>query len=152
MANFYEIQHVNQRRFLNAYVKCGQITKAFEEIGMERTIHYKWLRDPVYAKAFEDAQMMVGDLLEAEAVRRAVDGVVREKGVYHQGCRVGTEIITEYSDSLLALLLKAAKPDTYRERIEINVIDRVRQKATEYGLDPDEAVKEVERLLSIKAS
>ena len=36
--------------------------------------------------------------------------------IYHQGEPIGTELV--YSDSLMAVLLKGAKPDIYKERYE----------------------------------
>jgi hypothetical protein len=43
----------------------------------------------------------------------------REKGIYHQGVQVGTETVTEYSDTLLIFLLKAKRPEVYRDRTEV---------------------------------
>lgn len=52
------------------------------------------------------------ELLEQEAVRRAYHGV--EKDVYYKGEVVGTE--QQYSDSLLMFMLRARKPETYRDK------------------------------------
>ncbi|MBX6773030.1 MAG: hypothetical protein IRY83_14975 [Chloroflexi bacterium] len=56
------------------------------------------------------------DALEAEAWRRAVDGV--ERPVYQNGQRVGA--VREYSDTLLIFLLKGGRPQKYRERYELS--------------------------------
>ena len=79
--------------------------------------------DAAFADAIAEAAEAAADMLEAEAVRRAVQGV--KKNVYFKGEIIDTEII--YSDSLLALLLKAAKPEKYSERVrnETNVNVRV---------------------------
>jgi hypothetical protein len=50
------------------------------------------------------------DRLEDEAHRRAVEGY-NPRPVYHKGKKVGE--IREYSDSLLALLLKSRRPEVY---------------------------------------
>ncbi len=49
--------------------------------------------------------------LEGEAFRRSVDGY--DKPVYYRGRRVGS--IKRYSDALLVLLLKAHRPEKYRD-------------------------------------
>ena len=51
------------------------------------------------------------DALEAEARRRAVEGV--RKPIYCQGEICGT--VREYSDTLLFFLLKGAMPEKYRD-------------------------------------
>lgn len=57
------------------------------------------------------------DILEAEAWRRAVEGV--EEPVYQGGKEVGR--IQRYSDTLMVLLLKGHKPQKFRERISSEV-------------------------------
>ena len=52
-------------------------------------------------------------LLEAEADRRAVEGVV--KPLFYKGQRLPVEV-REYSDVLLMFRLKALRPEQYRER------------------------------------
>jgi hypothetical protein len=52
------------------------------------------------------------DALEDEAVRRAVEGVI--KPVFHQGKRVGT--LRVFSDPLLMFLLRARRPDKFADR------------------------------------
>jgi len=56
-----------------------------------------------------EARETVTDLLEAEARKRAIEGVTEP--VYHQDKVVGT--IQKYSDSLLMFLLQAAFPEKY---------------------------------------
>ena len=68
-----------------------------------------------FDEAVERALQLSHDKLEAEARRRAVDGI--EKGVYYQGTLVDTE--RQYSDSLLTTLLKAKRPDEFAERKQI---------------------------------
>ena len=57
---------------------------------------------------------MGADMLEDEAVRRAKDGV--ERPVYQGGKLVGH--VQEYSDTLLIFLLKGARPEKYRDRVQ----------------------------------
>lgn len=82
------------------------------------------LRDDIaFYDAFQEASKAAGDFIEAEATRRAMQGV--KKAVYYKGEIIDYEIT--YSDSLLTLLLKAAKPDKYADRSknETNVNVRV---------------------------
>lgn len=88
------------------------------EVG-RRTV-YDWLvADVEYQAAFNDARDQAADVLEREAHRRAVTGVQRP--VYQGGKCVG--VVTEYSDKLLETLLRAARPEKFRERsgVELNV-------------------------------
>lgn len=137
--------------FLELLKNTGNVTQACRALGISRKGIYQHREsDPSFALAWDEAVDEAVDLLEQEARRRAVDGVTREKGIYFQGVQVATEIITEYSDTLLIFLLRGHRPEKYRERYEVNVIDRVRQMAPEYGLDPEEAVKAVEEILAYK--
>ncbi|HEX6983959.1 MAG TPA: hypothetical protein VF170_01220 [Planctomycetaceae bacterium] len=116
-----------QRAFLAAYRECGTIAGASRAAEVGRRTHYEWLgSDPAYRAAFADAREEAGELLEAEARRRALDGVRRMKFG-----RDGKPLIDpgtgepyvehEYSDVLLIFLLKGAMPEKYRERAELNV-------------------------------
>ena len=58
---------------------------------------------------------MAGDILEAEAHRRAVEGVEEPVGWY-KGQAGGT--VRRYSDVLLMFLLKGVLPERYKDRIE----------------------------------
>ena len=84
------------------------------------------------------------DAFQEEAHRRAVQGI--EKPVYQGGRLVGT--VREYSDTLLIFLLKGLRPERYKERVYIDIEDRVRQVAKDLGLDPNEAVSEAQRILN----
>ncbi len=55
------------------------------------------------------------DTLEAEAYRRAVEGVEKPTGWYRG---VAGGVVREYSDSLLMFLLKGIRPDKYKDRVE----------------------------------
>ena len=102
-----------KERFLRALAQKGTVTAAAKAAAISRQHVYKWREsDPVFAKAWDEALDEAVDHMEAEARRRAVDGVL--KPVYQGGQRVGT--IREYSDTLLIFLLKGAKPEKYRER------------------------------------
>lgn len=67
-------------------------------------------RDEKFARAWDAALEAATDVLEKEAVRRAVQGV--DEPVYQGGKQVGS--ITRYSDTLLIFLLKANR-DKFRQ-------------------------------------
>jgi len=90
--------------------------------GIHRETHYWWLKhDPAYAVAFAQAEEKAADALEAEARRRAINGVLRykfDKGRPITNPETGEPYYElEYSDTLLIFLLKAHKPTVYRETV-----------------------------------
>ena len=108
--------------FLEAYGRIGVIAAACRVAQISRVTHYSWLAaDPEYAAAFALKTEEAKEVLEAEARRRAVEGV--DKPVVYQGkimtAQDGQPLTTkEYSDTLLIFLLKGAMPEKYKERYE----------------------------------
>lgn len=138
-----------QYKFLGMYSRYGTLHEAAKQAEVSISAHYKWLRiDPAYVTAYTAIKERVGDILESEAFRRAVHGVQRERPIIHRGEVVAYEEWTEYSDTLLLAMLKAHKPKQYREHVTIDIEPMVRTLANEAGLDPDDAVREVQKLLS----
>jgi len=138
---FHEIREINRRLFLKAYADRGTIKRAAMIAGVDRTLHYHWLRDDGYKAAFGEAQRMYREKLEEEADRRAVDGVQRLKffkgelilvpcepgdplgrclGKTATGDEVWAKpyIEHEYSDNLLMFRLKRLDP-RYKDRIDV---------------------------------
>lgn len=113
--------------FLRAFAMRGIVLDGVTAAGVSRgTVKYwresdEWF-DALYEVALEEA----GDRVEGEAMRRAVDGI--DVPVIYQGMPTMTEdavtgekrVLTtrQYSDPLLALILKARKPDQYRENVK----------------------------------
>ncbi len=119
------------RSFLAALAQVGNITKAAEIAGCSRQRHYQWLEKlEGYADAASDAMEQAADILEAEARRRAVEGCV--KPVFYLGEPVGA--VREYSDTLLIFLLKAARPEKFRDRYEVKNTGSVKIQVID-GLD-----------------
>lgn len=71
--------------------------------------------------ACEQAEERFVDSLEAEAIRRARDGVV--EGVYHQGNRIDDK--TVYSDTLMVQLLKGRRGRTFGDKKEVRMTGHV---------------------------
>ena len=117
-----------KKRFLAAFRETGNIRHACERSGVSRSSHYDWvIDDPGYKSDFAQATEDAADLLEAEARRRAHEGLVRYK--FGKGGEPLTHPETgepyreyEYSDTLLIFLLKGLKPEVYRERYEHTVV------------------------------
>lgn len=109
-------RQLKKPQFIEAYRRLGTITAAAEAAGVARGTHYEWLRnDPEYAAEFRQAEEAVADMLEREAIRRAVEGT--ERFVYHQGEVVGAE--RQFSDTLLIFLLKGHRPEKFKDRTQV---------------------------------
>lgn len=106
-----------KQTFLDALAKCGIVSDALKVAGIKsRVTINNWCRDDAEFKAgYEEAVATAADTLEAEARRRAVEGVIRAKMI---GKGDDARLIDEvhYSDPLLIALLKANKPDKFAER------------------------------------
>jgi hypothetical protein len=90
--------------------------------GIDRSTAYLWRRtDEEFRKQWADAVEEGIDLLEDEAKRRGIEGVL--KPVYYMGEVVGE--VREYSDALLALLLKGLRASVYapNNRVELTGAD-----------------------------
>ena len=97
--------------------RTGALAIALKRAGIGRARHASWLReDQDYEQAFNSSQETVADVLEAEAMRRAVSGT--NKPIYFKGDKIDT--VKEYSDVLLMFLLKGARPEKYRERFDVS--------------------------------
>ena len=108
---------LKKRAFLAAFRETGNVRMACEAANVGRSSHYRWLEaDAAYGEAFELAKEDAADILEAEAKRRAVEGVEEPTGWY-KGEPGG--YIRRYSDTLLIFLLKGLRPEVYREHIEV---------------------------------
>jgi hypothetical protein len=119
------------KRFLEVLAENGNVTIAARAAGVSRSGVYAHRQlDDAFAKAWEEAEQVAADRLEAEAWRRAVDGV--SEPLVSAGKLVRDEdgrpmAIQRYSDNLLALLLRAHKPDRFRDRtsVELDVSDKL---------------------------
>lgn len=114
--------HLKKPAVLAAFKGCASVTKACEIADICRDTFYRWLReDADFNKAYQAAREQAIEALEDEATRRAYEGV--DRPVYQGGKQVG--MIREYSDTLLIFLLKAHRPQKYR--------DNIRQELTSAG-------------------
>jgi hypothetical protein len=85
----------NRTAVLATLAAGGSLTLAAQAAGMARDALWRWRTDePEFAKACKDAEESGTDRLEDEAMRRAL----------------------EQSDTMMIFMLKARRPDKYRER------------------------------------
>ena len=112
------VRHTPQTRarVIQEFLACGRVDLACERCGVDRTMHYDWLKkDSEYKAAFDEARTHTAQMLEDEAWRRAVEGV--DKPVFQGGQQVGS--IREYSDSLMTWLLRGLNAKRYGDRTVI---------------------------------
>lgn len=87
---------INQQRFIKAYEQTYNVTTACQMVRIARTSVYDWLDEyPEFARMFAEVRQKFVDDLEAEAVRRALQG----------------------SDRLIEFLLRSHRPALYGQHI-----------------------------------
>jgi hypothetical protein len=101
------------RTSLNAAESCRAAGVAYSSMTNLRS------RDADFAAAFDDALEQAYDHLEAEARRRAFEGV--DEPVFHQGEVVGR--VRRYSDGLAQFLLKGYRRRKFGDKQEITGAD-----------------------------
>jgi hypothetical protein len=118
--------------FLETLARVGTVSHACQAAGVNITTAWRMRQsDPGFDQACQDAERRFTDRAERELFRRAIDGV--EEPIYQGGKLVGTRLV--YSDSLLLAVVKARKPDLYRDRSTVEhalagpVVDARRQRA-----------------------
>lgn len=106
------------KAFLESLIEYGNVSHAAKQIDMARSYMYEYRdKDEAFKAAWDEAVDISVEAMEKEARRRAVEGV--EEPVFYQGDECGT--IRKYSDTLLIFLLKAHKPEKYKERTQQDV-------------------------------
>lgn len=105
----------SKARFLKEFAVCGIVLRAARAVKVGRRTVYDWLQqDDLFKALYDEAYQDAIDAMEEEARRRGEDGV--DEPVYQGGKKVGQ--IRKYSDTLLITMLKARRPDIFRERYE----------------------------------
>lgn len=112
--------------FLRALGKLGVVSYACSvaKVG-RRTVYRHYESDPVFAAGWEAALERATDKMEREAIRRATKGT--SKPVFYKGDQCGS--IQEYSDTLLIFMLKAWRPEKYRESFDYDKLAEAMLKA-----------------------
>jgi hypothetical protein len=134
--------------FLEFLIEGGHVAGACRAANIGRSTAYRHRqKDEAFAVAWADAEEYSTERLEEEAYRRAHDGLVRNK-YDKDGNLLQEELV--YSDTLMIFLLKARRPDKYRERFDVNHSGRVDgdpMRPDLSKLDLDEA-RDLQRLLT----
>ena len=109
-----------QPRFLEVIRSTANVRLAAHEAGIDRSTPYRRAeRDPAFAEAWAEASDDAIDLLEGEARRRALAG----------------------SDALLMFLLRAHRPERFRESLDVRV--ELRREAEQVAAKTGRSVEEV---------
>ncbi len=102
--------------FLATLALSPNVSQACVAAHISRHTAYEWKKeDEEFAKSWEEVLEASTDSLEIEAKRRAFNGV--SEPVFFQGKVCGA--IQKYSDTLLIFLLKAHRPEKYREAVVV---------------------------------
>lgn len=105
--------HKKRQAFLDALAETASVFAACRESGLARRTAYDWrAEDPDFAAAWDKALDIGTDALEDEATRRAFHGY--DEPVHYKG--KATSAIRKYSDTLLIFMLKARRPERFKER------------------------------------
>jgi hypothetical protein len=101
--------------FLDALSRTGNVFLSSKQARISRRQVYTCReRSEKFRKLWDDALEDAADLLEGEARRRAF-GV--DKPIYYKGKKV--DVIKEYSDTLVIFLLKAIRPEKFRDNYDL---------------------------------
>jgi metal-dependent amidase/aminoacylase/carboxypeptidase family protein len=103
-------------RYLKAVARAGTLTAGCKAARVSPNTVYAWREhDTEFSITEQQMRNALADALEEEAIRRAWRGV--NKPVFQGGTLVGH--VREFSDTLLIFMLKAVRPEKYRERFDV---------------------------------
>ncbi len=105
-----------RRMFLQRLSETGNVTDAAGHSGLNRCALYRArANNRAFGMAWEKAVELGTAALEDEAVRRAAEGWLDP--VFYQGKECGR--VRRYSDGLLMFLLKARRPEAFKDRTAV---------------------------------
>lgn len=107
--------------WLEAFREHGTVTAACKVVEINRTTAYDARADEAFAKAWDAIENETTEAMEREAYRRGVEGV--PEPLVSAGKLVTN--VQKYSDTLLIFMLKARKPEVYRENVKIEHAGRI---------------------------
>ena len=117
MPNPPRLTKKQQERFVEHLRENGNVSAAARAVCIARRTPYgQRSRDAEFAKAWDEAIADYIDSLEAEADRRAKDGVLFNVVTDKDGNIIRE--IYRYSDTLLMFRLNALRPEKYRHKFE----------------------------------
>lgn len=104
-------------RVIEEFRKTGRVDLATATVGVDREAHYRWLKQHKdYAAAFEEARQPVAQMLEDEAVKRAMAS----------------------SDQLLMFMLEHRNPAVFRRQVaeQVGSATTINLVVMDAGADP----------------
>lgn len=152
-ANAPDIQRARDERWdrlgwLYCFEYTGMVSAACAMMGVGRsTVYEERQRNEDFALAWHDVEERSTEVMEREAWRRGVEGVV--KPLVSAGKHVTD--VREYSDGLLQFMLKARRPEKYRERMDVahsgSVEKRIRVELDKLDADELDALERIAQKL-----
>lgn len=107
-----------KQKFVDGLAEGLSVIDAAGTTGRARQSFYRLREgDPEFASAWKTAYAEGTDLLEKEAERRALEGVSR-RSYDKDGNLIREEQV--YSDTLMIFMLKARRPNKFRDRVAID--------------------------------
>ena len=112
-------------QFLEALAETGNVLLSCDMHNLDRRALYRLRKaDEDFRRAWDEALEQAADHLEAEARRRALDGLLQKKFTKDGDPIIDPEtgeqyVERVYSDTLLIFLLKGARPEKYRDRQQL---------------------------------
>ncbi len=103
--------------FLAAYRLNGDVTASAAAVGIDRAMHYRWLRNAAYARDFAQADIDYGTDLEAVAKRIAKDGNLEP--VFWQGQACG--VVRKFYPNFMIRMLERFKAREYARFLKAEV-------------------------------
>jgi hypothetical protein len=104
------------KKFLERLARTGNVSAACKHAKVpRRTAYERRDREVDFAAVWDEAIEIAVEVLELEARRRAAEGTLRP--VFQGGKKCGA--IREFSDTLLIFLLKAHRPEKYRDNMTL---------------------------------
>ena len=139
-----------QQQFLNTFPIYGVIGKTATAVKITPQAVYRWIAtQPSFCNIFQQVRALLKHLMEDAAVSRSVYGV--KEDIFYKGEVVGEK--TNFSDSLLMFMLRAADPGTYREKSSLDLYTKTEEPGN--GMLGDlskDALAEIHRVIAADAA
>ncbi len=111
-----EFTDERKQKFLIELAKTGLRSHSADVAGVTIvTVRRHEEKDEEFAELAKEAKEYFVDGLESEAIRRATEGVIEPVFSQKTGEQIG--VIRKYSDRLLEVLLRAGRPDKFRDQV-----------------------------------
>lgn len=70
--------HIKKQHALALWSETGgNITKLTKQIGIDRKTFYNWLKDPQFAYAIKEVELLIGDEIKYKLIEKALAGDMR---------------------------------------------------------------------------